>query len=33
VSLGVPVLDDAGFETLLLSGPDAARAVATNRPE
>lgn len=29
VSLGVPVLDEAGFEVLLAEGPDAARAVAT----
>ena len=28
VSLGVPVLDEAGFEVLLADGPDAARAVA-----
>jgi DNA ligase (NAD+) len=28
VQLGVPVLDDAGFEVLLTQGPDAARAVA-----
>ena len=25
VSLGVPVLDEAGFEALLADGPDAAR--------
>ena len=30
VSLGVPVLDEAGFGVLLSDGPDAARAVATN---
>ncbi len=29
VSLRVPVLDDAGFQTLLDEGPEAARAVAT----
>jgi len=29
VSLGVPVLDAAGFETLLQDGPDAASGVAT----
>ena len=29
VKLGVPVLDDAGLTTLLQSGPEAARAVAT----
>ena len=28
VELGVPVLDEAGFRTLLDEGPDAARAVA-----
>jgi DNA ligase (NAD+) len=28
LSLGVPVLDEAGFAVLLESGPDAARAVA-----
>jgi DNA ligase (NAD+) len=28
VSLGVPVLDEDGFETLLADGPDAARGVA-----
>ena len=28
VSLGVPVLDEAGFEVLLADGPEAARAVA-----
>jgi DNA ligase (NAD+) len=28
VSLGVPVLDEAGFHVLLAEGPDAARAVA-----
>jgi len=27
-SLKVPVLDEAGFETLLSEGPEAARAVA-----
>jgi DNA ligase (NAD+) len=32
VSLGVPVLDEAGFRVLLADGPDAARAVA-QRPE
>ncbi|GAB7043442.1 NAD-dependent DNA ligase LigA [Catenuloplanes niger JCM 9533] len=31
--LGVPMLDEAGFEVLLTDGPDAARAVATNRAE
>jgi DNA ligase (NAD+) len=31
VELKVPVLDEAGFEVLLAEGPDAARAVATNR--
>jgi DNA ligase (NAD+) len=29
LKLGVPVLDDAGLTTLLQSGPEAARAVAT----
>jgi DNA ligase (NAD+) len=29
VKLGVPVLDDAGFDVLLADGPDAARALAT----
>jgi DNA ligase (NAD+) len=29
VKLGVLILDDAGFATLLAAGPDAARAVAT----
>ena len=29
VKLGVPVLDDDGFRTLLTDGPDAARALAT----
>jgi DNA ligase (NAD+) len=29
VKLGVPILDDAGLTTLLQSGPEAARAVAT----
>ncbi|HEY5879938.1 MAG TPA: helix-hairpin-helix domain-containing protein, partial [Nakamurella sp.] len=33
LSLGVPVLDEAGFRVLLEDGPDAARAVATNAPE
>jgi DNA ligase (NAD+) len=33
VKLGVPVLDDAGFRTLLAEGPDAARALATVLPE
>jgi DNA ligase (NAD+) len=28
LSLGVPVLDEAGFRILLDDGPDAARAVA-----
>ncbi|MGI8623705.1 MAG: BRCT domain-containing protein, partial [Solirubrobacteraceae bacterium] len=28
VSLGVPVLDEDGFDVLLRSGPDAAREVA-----
>jgi DNA ligase (NAD+) len=28
VQLGVPVLDENGFQTLLDKGPDAARAVA-----
>ena len=32
VSLKVPILDEAGFRVLLADGPDAARAVATNRP-
>jgi DNA ligase (NAD+) len=30
LSLGVPILDEAGFRVLLADGPDAARAVATN---
>ncbi len=30
LSLNVPILDEAGFRTLLAQGPDAARAVATN---
>jgi DNA ligase (NAD+) len=30
LALGVPVLDEAGFEVLLADGPDAARAL--NRP-
>jgi DNA ligase (NAD+) len=29
VKLGVPILDDAGLTTLLQSGPEAARTVAT----
>jgi DNA ligase (NAD+) len=29
LSLGVPVLDDNGFQVLLDEGPEAARAVAT----
>jgi DNA ligase (NAD+) len=29
VSLGVPILDEAGLKVLLADGPDAARAVAT----
>ena len=29
VSLGVPVLDEAGLKVLLADGPDAAREVAT----
>jgi DNA ligase (NAD+) len=33
LSLGVPILDEAGFRVLLEQGPDAARAVATNAPE
>lgn len=32
-SLGVPVLDEAGFATLLNAGPDAARAVALRDTE
>jgi DNA ligase (NAD+) len=32
MSLGVPVLDEAGFRVLIAEGPDAARAVA-QRPE
>ena len=32
VSLGVPILDDAGFAVLLADGPDAARQVATVPP-
>jgi len=28
VSLGVPILDEAGFKVLLAEGPDAARARA-----
>jgi DNA ligase (NAD+) len=28
VALGVPVLDEAGFQTLLADGPEAARRVA-----
>ncbi len=33
IELKVPVLDEAGFEVLLADGPEAARAVATNREE
>ena len=33
ISLGVPILDEAGFRVLLEQGPDAARAVATDAPE
>ena len=32
VQLGVPILDAAGFQTLLNDGPDAAAKVATPRP-
>jgi DNA ligase (NAD+) len=32
VSLGVPILDDAGLRTLLDEGPEAARAVAQTEP-
>jgi len=32
LSLGVPILDEAGFRVLLEQGPDAARKVATNAP-
>jgi DNA ligase (NAD+) len=32
VSLGVPILDEAGFEVLLAEGPDAARGVAATGP-
>ena len=32
VTLGVPVLDEAGFEVLLEQGPDAARAIAQELP-
>ena len=32
ISLGVPVLDEAGFRVLLDDGPDAARAVAEIAP-
>ena len=30
LEIGVPVLDEAGFEVLLERGPDAAREVATD---
>jgi DNA ligase (NAD+) len=33
VKLDVPILDDAGFATLLAAGPEAARAVATTSGE
>lgn len=33
LQLKVPVLDEAGFKTLLTSGPEAARAVATVAPD
>ncbi|MBE3001999.1 NAD-dependent DNA ligase LigA [Nocardiopsis sp. HNM0947] len=33
VSLGVPVLDEQGFEVLLRQGPEAAEAVRVNPPE
>ncbi|HWH01365.1 MAG TPA: NAD-dependent DNA ligase LigA [Pilimelia sp.] len=33
LSLGVPVLDEAGFEVLLADGPDRARSVAQHKEE
>jgi DNA ligase (NAD+) len=32
VQLGVPVLDEAGFQTLLEQGPEQARRVARPQP-
>jgi DNA ligase (NAD+) len=33
LEIGVPILDEAGFRVLLERGPDAARAVATIKPD
>ena len=33
VEVGVPVLDEAGFRTLLTEGPDAVRPAPAEEPE